>query len=196
VVRRSYLGELGFEIYPTTDLARHVFAELLRAGAGHGLRPAGFLSQASCRLETGFVHYGHDVTEDDSPLEAGLGSAVAFGKPGGFIGRDALERQRAAPPGRRLVNLRVRAATAQAGPYLLRNEPLWQGDEIVGHVTSGAWGYRVGGSLGMGWLRPEEGFSPAWLKEAALEVEVAGERHAIEAQTAPFYDPGRERLRS
>ena len=196
VVRRSSLGELGFEVYPTADVARHVFDELMRAGEPYGLRLAGFLSQASCRLEKGFVNYGHDLTEDDSPLDAGLGFALALDKPGDFIGREALERHRAAPGVRRRVNLRVRQANAQRGPVLLRNEPLWRGNEIVGHVTSGGWGYRVGGSLGMGWLNCRGGFNLASLREAAFEAEVAGERHAIDVQVAPFYDPEGVRMRS
>ena len=96
VLRRSFVGELGYEIYPTTDLARHVYEELLRAGAPHGLRHGGFLAMNHGRLEKAFAHYGHDIAEDDNPLEAGLGFAVAFDKPGGFVGREALLRLREA----------------------------------------------------------------------------------------------------
>ncbi|HEX7384904.1 MAG TPA: FAD-dependent oxidoreductase, partial [Burkholderiaceae bacterium] len=151
VLRRSFVGELGYEIYPTTDLARHVHEELVREGAPRGLRHAGMLALNHGRLEKGFAHYGHDIAEDDNPLEAGLGFAVAFDKPGGFVGRDALVALRERGLAARLVNLRVDDATQQEGPFLLRNEPVWLGRELVGHVTSGAWGFRVGASLGMGW---------------------------------------------
>jgi len=196
VLRRSYMGELGYEIYPTTDLCRHVYDALFEAGRPHGLVNAGFFALLHSRLEKGFVHYGADIGEDDTPLEAGLRFAVAFGKPGGFIGRDALVSQRdAGPVESRIVNLRIRAASQAAGPYLYRNEPVWKGDEIVGYVTSGAWGFRLDRSLGMASVRRAGGVTAAWLAAGDFEVEVAGVRHAADLQFAGFYDPTGERLR-
>lgn len=196
VVRRSFLGELGFEIYPTTDLAGHVYEALIEAGRGHGLVPAGFLAMNHCRLEKGFVHFGHDVGEDDTPLEAGLRFAVAFDKVDGFVGREALLRQRdAGPVENRLVNLRVREASLTDGPYLYRNEPVWKGDDLVGYVTSGAWGFRLGGSFGMASLRRAGGVTASWLAEGGFEVEVAGVRHTVDVRFTGFYDPDGARLR-
>jgi 4-methylaminobutanoate oxidase (formaldehyde-forming) len=196
VLRRSFLGELGYEIYPTTDLARHVHESLLQEGAKRGMTHAGFLAMNHCRLEKGYVHFGHDVGEDDTPLEAGLGFAVAMGKSGGFNGREALEAQRSAGPLQtRLVNLRVREASLREGPYLLRNEPLWKEDALVGYVTSGAWGFRLGGSFAMASLRRAGGVTAQWLAQGGFEVEVAGTRHAVDAQFGGFYDPKGERSR-
>lgn len=196
VLRRSFVGELGYEFYPTTDLARHVFDELIREGTPRGMRLGGFLAMGHCRLEKGFVHFSHDIGEDDTPLEAGLRFAVAFDKPGDFIGRQALEKQRdAGPLPARLVNLRVKSASLDAGPYLYRNEPIWRGDELVGYVTSGAWGFRLGGSYAMGSVKRTEGVTVEWLKEGGFEVEVAGERHSVDLQFAGFYDPKGERMR-
>lgn len=196
VLRRSFLGELGYEIYPSTEFCRHVYDELLREGSSRGLMHAGFLAMGHCRLEKGFVHYSHDIGEDDTPLEAGLRFAVAFDKPSGFIGRDALLKQRdGGPIETRLVNMKVREASLETGPYLLRNEPLWKGGAIVGYVTSGGWGFRIGASLGMGSVRRTGGVTADWLKEGGFEVEVAGVRHAIDVQFAGFYDPKSERMR-
>jgi len=196
VLRRSFVGELGYEIYPTTDLARHVHEELLRAGAPHGLRHGGFLAMNHARLEKAFAHYGHDIGEDDNPLEAGLGFAVAFDKPAGFVGREALLRLREAGPlASRLVALRVDGATLEAGPHLLRSEPIWLGGELVGHVTSGGWGFRVGASLGMGWVKRAGGVTREWLAAGGFEVEVAGVRHPATLQPGAFYDPRGERMR-
>jgi 4-methylaminobutanoate oxidase (formaldehyde-forming) len=150
-----------------------------------------------CRTEKGFVHFGHDIGEDDTPLEAGLKFAVAFDKPGGFAGRDALVQQRdAGPIEARLVNIRLRVSNLDEGPYLYRGEPIWRGDEIVGGVTSGAWGFRVGASLGLGSVRRTGGVTSQWLSEGGFEVEVAGVRHAIDVQFPAFYDPKGERMRS
>jgi heterotetrameric sarcosine oxidase gamma subunit len=196
VLRRSFLGELGYEIYPSTDFARHIYEELLRVGVPHGLVHGGFLAMNHCRLEKGFVHFGHDIAEDDTPFEAGLKFAVALDKPDDFIGRDALMRQHAAGVlSNRLVNVRLRKASLHEGPYLLRNEPIWQGAQIVGYVTSGAWGFRLGGSFGLAAMQRVEGVTAAWLAEGGFEVEVAGVRHAADLQFGGFYDPKSQRLR-
>jgi glycine cleavage system aminomethyltransferase T len=196
VLRRSFLGELGYEIYPSTDCSRHVYEELLRAGMPRGLVHGGFLAMNHCRLEKGFVHFGHDIGEDDTPLEAGLKFAVALDKPDNFIGRDALMRQQASGVlSNRLVNARVREASLEQGPYLLRNEPIWKGAQIVGYVTSGAWGYRLGGSFGLAAMQRAAGVTATWLAEGGFEVEVAGVRHAADLQFGGFYDPKSQRLR-
>jgi 4-methylaminobutanoate oxidase (formaldehyde-forming) len=196
VLRRSFLGELGYEIYPTTDLARQVYEALVREGTPRGMLHGGFFALNHCRLEKGYVHFGHDVGEDDTPLEAGLSFAVAFDKPDAFIGRDALETQRrAGPPENRLVNVRVRDATLQSGPYLYRNEPLWREGALVGYVTSGAWGFRLGGSFAMASVHHAGGVTAAWLAQGGFEVEVAGDRHPVEVQFGGFYGPKSARMR-
>jgi glycine cleavage system aminomethyltransferase T/glycine/D-amino acid oxidase-like deaminating enzyme len=197
ILRRSFVGELGFEIYPTTDLARHVYEELLRVGVPLGIRHAGFLAMHHCRLESGFVHFSHDVAEDDTPFEAGLRFAVALEKGSDFIGRDALRRKLSSGPiENRLVNVKLKHATLDHGPYLLRNEPVWRGDELVGYVTSGGWGFRVDASLGMAYVRKAGGVTTDWLSQGGFRVEVAGEQHEIDLQFASFYDPKKQRLRS
>ncbi len=196
VLRRSFLGELGYEIYPTTDLARHVYEGLVRAGSPLGMIHGGFFALNHCRQEKGYVHFSHDVGEDDTPLEAGLSFAVAFEKPDGFVGCEALQAQRRAGPlETRLVNLKVRGATLEHGPYLYRNEPLWRDGELVGSVTSGAWGFRLGGSFGMASVRRTGGVTAGWLAEGGFAVEVAGTRHAVDLQFGGFYDPKSERTR-
>jgi glycine cleavage system aminomethyltransferase T/glycine/D-amino acid oxidase-like deaminating enzyme len=197
VLRRSYFGELGYEIFPTTDLCRHVYSVLIEEGKPRGLVNAGFFALLHSRLEKGFVHYGADISEDDTPLEAGLKFAVAFDKPGGFIGREALVRQRdAGPLEARIAKLRVCQATQSIGPYLYRNEPIWKSGEIVGYVTSGAWGFRLDASLGMASVWRRGGVTAGWLAEGGFEVEVAGVRHAVDLRFAGFYDPKDERLRA
>ena len=196
VLRRSFVGELGYEFYPTTDVARHVFEEILRAGEAHGMRLGGFLAMNHCRLEKGFVHFSHDIGEDDTPLDAGLKFAVAFDKPVAFTGRDVVLKQRdAGTLPARLVNARVPNANLDDGPYLYRNEPIWQGDALVGYVTSGAWGFRLGGSYAMASVKRDAGVTADWLKQGGFEVEVAGVRHPIELQFAGYYDPKSERMR-
>jgi glycine cleavage system aminomethyltransferase T/glycine/D-amino acid oxidase-like deaminating enzyme len=197
VLRRSFFGELGYEIYPSTDLCRHIYDEIQKVGELHGLIHAGFFAMGHCRLEKGFVHFGHDIGEDDTPFEAGLRFSVAMEKPTSFVGKEALQNQlNSGPLENRLVNARVPGATLEDGPFLMRSEPVWKAGKIVGYITSGAWGFRIGESLGMASIRREGGVTVDYLKEGGFEVEVAGAKHAIDLQYASFYDPKSERLKA
>lgn len=190
--RITYVGELGWELYVPADTALHCYERLLEAGSGHGLRHAGFHAMAACRIEKGYRHWGHDVGVEDTPLEAGLAFTCAWDKPGGFRGRDALLRLRdAGAPSRRLVQVRL------SDPDLLlhHDEPILHEGSVVGWITSGAYGHRVGASLGMGWLRSDRPITPAALATGGFEVEVAGRAVPARLQLAPFYDPRGERIR-
>lgn len=192
--RITYVGELGWELYIPAEFALGVFDRIVEAGKGYDLRHAGYFAINSMRTEKGYRHWGHDIGEEDSPIQAGLGFAVAYDKPGGFIGRDALLRQRdLGTPRRRLVQLALADAN---GPMLYHEEPLWRGGTIVGSVTSGAYGHRVGGSLGMGYVSCDRGVDAAFLSSEPFEVEVAWKRHPIRAQLRPWYDPSNDRVKS
>ena len=146
----------------------------------------------ACRTEKGYRHWGHDIGPEDDPVAAGLGFCVAWDKPGGFIGRDALLRARAAgTPTRRLVQLRLQ----DEAKLLYHEEPVWAGGRIVGSVTSGMYGHRVGAPLGMGYLTCPDGVTQAWLDAQELAIEVAWERTPAKARLAAWYDPKNERIR-
>ncbi|WP_027135915.1 GcvT family protein [Geminicoccus roseus] len=191
--RITYVGELGYEIYTPAEFATHVFDAVLAAGEPFGLGMAGFHAMNALRMEKGYRHWGHDIGVADTPLQAGLGFCVAWDKPGGFIGREALEEARqAGPPHRRLVQLRLE------DPLLLlhHEEPIWCGDRIVGSVTSGMYGHRVEASLGMGYLEADRPITREWLAAHPLEVEIAWRRVPVQAQLAGWYDPDHTRIRS
>lgn len=194
VSRLTYMGELGYEIYAGAEFAAHIHDVLVEAGQEFGLRPAGFFALNSLRMEKGYRHWGHDIGEEDTPFEAGLGFAVALEKPGGFIGRDALARQKAAGPlQRRMVQIRLEETDHP--PLLFHHEPIRCDGKIVGSVTSGAYGYRLGASLGMGYVRHPDGVSADWLASGRFEVEVAIRNHPVKLQFAPWYDPKGERIK-
>ena len=107
-IRVTYVGELGWELHIPAEYALGVWDDLMAAGAGLGVRPVGLDALSGLRLEKGYRDIGVDIDNTDTPLSAGLGFAVAWDKPGGFIGRDALLAERAAgPPGHRVVSLAV-----------------------------------------------------------------------------------------
>ncbi|MFM1991051.1 MAG: hypothetical protein RJA99_4008 [Pseudomonadota bacterium] len=190
--RITYVGERGWELYVPAESAVHVYERLLEAGAAHGLAHAGFHAMAACRVEKGYRHWGHDIGVEDTPIEAGLAFTCAWDKPGGFRGRDALLRQReAGVPRRRLVQIRLHDADA----LLHHDEPILCDGRVVGLVTSGAYGHRVGASLGMGWLRLDEPITAAALAARRFEVEVAARPVAAALQLAAWYDPSNLRVR-
>ncbi len=191
--RVTYVGELGWELLIPAEFAQHVFDVVAAAGADHGLRHAGYFALNALRRERGYRHWGHDIGEEDTPMVAGLGFAVAWEKPGGFIGRDALLRKReAGRPKRRLVQIQMGGDSA---PLLFHEEPIWRGGKRVGSVTSGSYGHCIGASLGMGYVTAEDGVDATWLAAEKLEVEVAWQRYSARAQLAPWFDPKGERVK-
>ena len=148
--RITYVGELGWELYIPTEFASHVFECLQAAGAEFGLAPAGMHTMNNCRTEKAYRHWGHDISDEETPLEAGLGFAMAWDKKGGFIGRDALLKQKALPVlPKRMVCLALADASVNA-PMMYHEEPILRNGVIVGYTTPGAWGHRVTLSFGMG----------------------------------------------
>ena len=197
-IRRSFLGELGYELLLPTEFTAHVHEAIVREGKGHGLRHMGMFALNACRLEKGFRHFGHDIAEDDNPYEAGLGFAVDLNKPG-FLGKPALaaawERFGTDTPDR-TVMIAVPALNESDGPYLMHNETIWKDGNLVGYVTSGGWGYRVGRMIGIASLHREGGVQREWIEDGGFSVKIAGQRHDAELQLAPFYDPQGTRMRA
>lgn len=92
--RITYVGELGWELYIPTEFVQSVYDALCDRGADFGLRHAGYHAMNSLRIEKAYRHWGHDITDEDTPIEAGLGFAVALDKPGGFIGQDVIRAEK------------------------------------------------------------------------------------------------------
>lgn len=191
--RITYVGELGWELYIPTEFATGVFDAVEVAGAGFALKLCGYHALNSLRTEKGYRHWGHDISPDETPLEAGLGFAVAWDKPGGFIGRDALLAQRESGLRRRLVQLRL----LDDDTLIYHNEPIWRDGEIVGRITSGMYGHTIGAPLGMGYVENRDGIADTdFITTGEYEVEVACERVRAEISLKPFYDPTSERVRA
>jgi 4-methylaminobutanoate oxidase (formaldehyde-forming) len=193
--RITYVGELGWELYVSAESCVDVYERLIAAGGAFGLAHAGYHAMASCRVEKGYRHWSHDIADEDTPLEAGLGFTIAWDKRGGFVGRDALLKQRArgALP-KRLVQVMLDDDTP-AAPLLYHEEPIMRNGVVVGSVKSGAWGHRLGKSIGMGYVSSAAGVSREWLESGRWEIEVACERHGARIQLQPWYDPRNERIR-
>ena len=188
--RLSYVGERGFELYLPAHMATELWQRLLRAGAPLNIRAAGFHAMNACRMEKGYRHWGDDIHDHITPLQAGLGFAAAKDKKG-YIGQSIIEAQRGVQT-RRLVGLAIESDDA---PFMLHDEPILRDGIAVGLTTSAAWGHRVGKSLAMAEVRNAEGVTGAWLKEGNFEVEVALQRYPITVQLGAFYDPKNNRMK-
>ncbi|NRA01405.1 MAG: GcvT family protein [Myxococcales bacterium] len=191
-MRITYVGELGFELYVDPGDAPELYDAIVEQGPAFGLVHAGYHALNSLRIEKGYRHWGHDICTDDTPLEAGLGFAVAFDKPGGFLGREALLARRGRPPERRLVQF----ALEDPEPLLYHDEPIWRDGELVGHTTSGMFGHTLGRSIALGYLNSASGVSADWVRAGRYEIEVACERFSAKPSLRPLYDPHGERVRA
>jgi 4-methylaminobutanoate oxidase (formaldehyde-forming) len=189
VHRVSYVGELGWEVYVSSDMAAHVFEVLQDAGQDVGLKLCGMHMMDSCRIEKGFRHFGHDITCEDHVLEAGLGFAVKTGKPA-FIGRDAVLKKKENGLNARLLQFRL----ADPEPLLYHNEPVLRDGEIVGYLSSGAYGHTLGAAVGLGYV-PCKGESATDVLASSYEVDIAGVRVKAEVSLRPMYDPKSERVK-
>lgn len=181
--RVSYVGELGWELYVSSDQAAHVFEALAAAGPQVGLKLCGLHAMDSCRIEKAYRHFGHDITDEDHVLEAGLGFAVKTDK-GTFIGRDAVLRKREHGLSRRLMQFRLR----DPEPLLFHNEPILRDGRIVGHLSSGNYGHTLGGAIGLGYVPVMDGETADAMLGSDYSIDVAGQIVAADVSLAPMYD--------
>lgn len=186
VGRVSFTGDLGYEIWVTTDYQRTLYDLLCEAGRLHGLRLFGGRALNAMRLEKGFGTWAREYRPIYGPFEAGLGRFVDLGK-SAFVGREAAEREQRSGGERKLITLAVEAADADA----IGDEPIWHGDAVVGWVTSGGYGHSVGQSLALGYVERRHASA-----KTGFAVEIMGERRpAVRLEHAPF-DPAGARMRS
>jgi sarcosine dehydrogenase len=189
-LRVTYVGELGWELHiPIGDLGT-VYDALMAADPD--LRPVGYRALESLRLEKGYRAWSSDITPNDTPFEAGLGWAVKMKSGVPFLGRAALEAKAAQPLAKRLVSLAVSAPEA----VLVGRETILRDGKPVGYLTSGGYGYTVGASIGLGYVRHEAGVTDNWMNDARYALVIAGDETPAKLALAPLYDPDGSRIRA
>ncbi len=192
-VRITYVGELGWELYIPVEHAGHVYEALVSAGEPLGMRHVGLKALGSLRLEKAYRDYGHDIDNTDDLAMVGLGFAVAKDKPVEWIGRGpTLTALAAGPPAHRLVQVLV----SDPEPLLFHAEIVLRDGIPVGDVRSGSYGWTLGGAVGLAMVaRPDGGpVTVDWLGSGTWEVDIAGERHAVQVSLRPLYDPTSARV--
>jgi 4-methylaminobutanoate oxidase (formaldehyde-forming) len=183
---------LGWELYIPTEFMQDLYDRIIQAGEALGLVHAGYHALNSLRMEKAYRHWSHDITDEDSPLEAGLDFVVKFDKPGGFIGREALLKLKDKGLSRRLLQFQLR----DPAPLIYHNEPVWRDGVLVGHITSGAYGHTLGSAVGLGYVQCEPGADNETVLDGRYEIEVACERVPATASIKPLYDPDNKRIRA
>jgi len=192
-MRITYLGELGWELHIPTDYALTVFDALFAAGEDLGLANAGLGALNSLRLEKAYRDYGLDVDNSDTPIDVGLDFTVAWDKPGGFIGRDALVKQR--DEGVRRSRM-VQVLVNDPEPILYGHEQLYRDGKHVGENQIGAYGHTLGGGVGLATVEHPDGVSDEMLATGAWELDIVGRRYPVTISLEPIYDPRRERIKA
>ncbi len=190
--RMTYVGELGWELNIPTEFVLAVYDALVAEGESFNLVHYGYHALNSLRIEKGYRHWGHDITDEDTPIEAGLGFAVKFDKGVDFNGRDILLKQKQEGVKKRLVQFALNDPNAM----LYHNEPIWRNDKIVGYISSGMYGHTIDSSMGMGYVSHDEPITADFIKSGTYEIEVATERISARASLRPFYDPKSLRVKS
>ena len=189
--RVTYVGELGWELYVPTEYAVGVYDDLLASGSDLGVRPIGMAAMSGLRLEKGYRDIGVDIDNTDTPLEAGLGFAVAWDKPGGFVGRDALvAARREGAPRRRLVGIRLTEPETE----LFGNEPVLVDGVWTGYVRAAAFGHTIAAAVGLAEVTASDGVDAAWLAGHDFTIRTGRGDLPAHLQVAPFYDPHRLRI--
>jgi len=191
-LRITYAGELGWELYVPTAFTLPVYDALIEAGRDFGLRHCGYHTLNSLRIEKAYREWGHDIGPLDTPLEAGLAFTCAWQKPEGFIGREALLRQREAGPLKRRL---VQFVLEDPEPLLYHNEPIYRDGVLNSYTTSAMYGHSLGAAVAMGYLVDERGVSDDFILGGRYEIEIGNTRHPARASLAPLYDPKSTRVR-
>jgi len=184
-IRISYVGELGWELYTPTEYGARLWDSLWQAGQPLGISALGGGAFDSLRLEKGYRLWGSEIHSEYNPYEAGLGFAVRLSK-GDFIGRAALQRAREEGLNRKLCCLTFDDPRV----VVLGKEPILDGDQVLGFVTSANHGYTVGKSIAYGYLpvgHAAEG--------TRVEVQYFGRRYPATVVKEPLYDPEMARLK-
>ncbi|MFN2188409.1 MAG: glycine cleavage T C-terminal barrel domain-containing protein, partial [Candidatus Promineifilaceae bacterium] len=143
--------------------------------------------------EKGYRDYGYDMDNTDTPLEAGLGFAVDFDKPDGFIGRESLLKvKESGPLKRRLVQFLLEDPET----LMYSSMPIYRDGARAGHLGSGGYGHTLGGAVGLGYVNHEEGVTSAFINSGRFEIEIQGVRYPAKASLRPMYDPRGLKVRS
>jgi len=193
--RITYVGELGWELYFPIEFSNYVAELIDSVGEKYSLRYCGMHTVDSCRIEKAYRHFGHDITDEDHVIDAGLGFAVKLQKTpskfGKFLGYEAVEAKQVTGYEKRIMQFLL------SNPELMlyHNEPILKNGDIVGYLSSGTYSHTLGGAVGLGYVTclPNESHEDILNAEYCIEVEGVIEK--AKASLKPMYDPLNKKIR-
>ena len=170
VQRLSYVGELGFELYIKMNESKEIYNLIVKNGDEFNLSHGGMLSLDTMRMESGFLHWGHDISPEENQYEAGLQFAISYKKNINFIGKEALLKIKDKKLSKRFVSLFLNN-TKPGEPLLLHDEPIYCEDKIVGRTTSGNYSFNYKKSLAFGYINSSTSLEDFKNKKIFVEIE-------------------------
>ena len=152
--RLSYVGELGFELYVDTKNAKKLYTDIVTEGKNFNLSHCGMHAMDTMRMESGFLHWGHDISPEENQYEAGLNFAISYKKNVNFIGKNALLKIKEKKPIKKLIMLTLQN-NKPGEPLLLHDEPIYLEDKIIGRTTSGNFSFNFDKNLAFGYVKED-----------------------------------------
>ena len=190
-LRITYVGELGWELHMPVEYAQTVYEKLQEAGVPYGLRNAGYRAIETLRLEKGYRAWSSDIGPDHTPDEAGLGWAVKMQSNIPFKGRDAVASQRLQG-----VKKIMTTFTTNGDAVLCGRETIYRNGERCGWLSSAGYGFTIGKSIGMGFVRSETSIDSDYVMIGKYKLEVAGKLVNAEVTLDPLYDPNLKKVKA
>ena len=181
--RISYVGELGFELYVNKDDALDLYKILTNEGINFGLSHCGMHAMDIMRMESGFLHWGHDISPEENQYQAGLNFTISYKKNVNFIGKDALLKIKDKPLVKTMMMFTLKDSKP-GQPLLLHEEPIYLDDKIIGRTTSGNYSFCFDKNLSFGYVN--SGNTIDTLKDKNLFIEVEKIKYPIEILSKPL----------
>ena len=187
--RVSYVGELGWEIYISSEQCAHVFEEIWKLQKEFNFNMCGIHALDSCRIEKAYRHFGHDITDEDHVVDAGLCFTADLSKTY-FKGKEAILKKRKIGSSKKMLQFKLNDPTKM----IYHNEPIIRENKIVGYLTSGNYGHTLGGCVGLGYVDCKD-LPNEEILSFEYKVDVAGEIVPAKTSLRSMYDPRSERVR-
>jgi 4-methylaminobutanoate oxidase (formaldehyde-forming) len=181
--RLSYVGELGYELYVKKDNGKEIYDLIVNIGKDFGLTHCGAHTMDTMRMESGFLHWGHDISPEENQYQAGLNFAISYKKPFDFIGKEKLLKIRDQKLDIRFVMLALKESKP-GEPLLLHEEPIYLDDKIIGKTTSGNYSFNYNKNLSFGYINCD--FSNEQLVDKKLYIEIEKKKYPAEILTKPL----------
>jgi len=185
IQRLSYVGELGYELYIEIKDAKKIYNSIIEKGTKYKISNCGMHAMDIMRMESGFLHWGHDISPEENQYQAGLNFAVSYKKNIDFIGKDSLLKIKDQKPSKQFVILSLKNSKP-GKPLLLHDEPIYLEDKIIGQTTSGNYSFNYKKNISFGYINSENSIKDFENKKLFIEVEK--QKYPVSLELKPLKD--------